>query len=234
VSAWIALFIIAIASLMLLLKGDGMDVTGLTGHEFAYLAAGLALLVFIGGGVVAAYRGRLGQAVRDAVTWVALGLALVTIYSYRENLMPVAGRLAGELLPGSPMMVVTPDGGPAEVRIRRRLGGHFVAQVRINDHKAPMLVDTGASTIVLTPQDAKKAGIELDKLVYAVPVYTANGRTVAARARLDEVSIGPLRQRRVEALVARPGALNQSLLGMSFLSRLRSYEFSGDYLTLRG
>ena len=59
-------------------------------------------------------------------------------------------------------------------------------------------------------------------------------RTVAARIRLKEVAIGPLDRQNVDALVAHPGALSQSLLGMSFLSRLRSYEFSGDFLTLRG
>jgi aspartyl protease family protein len=57
---------------------------------------------------------------------------------------------------------------------------------------------------------------------------------MTARVRLDNVAIGPLDRRKVEALVAKPGALTQSLLGMSFLSRLRSYEFSGDFLTLRG
>ena len=97
-----------------------------------------------------------------------------------------------------------------------------------------MIVDTGASTIVLTPEDAKSAGIDIDGLTYRVPVITANGRTVAARVRLNEVAIGPLDRKQVDALVAQPGALTQSLLGMSFLSRLRSYEFSGDFLTLRG
>ena len=55
-----------------------------------------------------------------------------------------------------------------------------------------MIVDTGASTIVLTPEDAVKAGIDVDRLTYSVPVLTANGGTVAARIRLDTVSIGPL------------------------------------------
>jgi aspartyl protease family protein len=63
---------------------------------------------------------------------------------------------------------------------------------------------------------------------------TANGRTTAARVRLDSVAIGPLDRQKVDALVAEPNAMSESLLGMSFLSRLRSYEFSGDFLTLRG
>ena len=97
-----------------------------------------------------------------------------------------------------------------------------------------MIVDTGASTIVLRPEDAKRAGVDISNLNYRVPVLTANGRTVAARVYLDKVAIGPLDRQRVEALVAQPGAMTQSLLGMSFLSRLRSYEFTGDFLTLRG
>ena len=97
-----------------------------------------------------------------------------------------------------------------------------------------MIVDTGASSIVLTPEDARAAGIDVDEMTFRVPVLTANGRTMAARIWLEDVAIGPRDRTRVEALIAQPGALSQSLLGMSFLSRLRSYEFSGDYLTLRG
>ena len=87
---------------------------------------------------------------------------------------------------------------------------------------------------MLRPEDAKKAGIDVSKLSFTVPVMTANGRTVAARVRLDSVAIGPLQREDVDALVAEPKALTESLLGMSFLGRLRSYEFSGDFLTLRG
>ena len=65
-------------------------------------------------------------------------------------------------------------------------------------------------------------------------MLTANGRAMAARLRLDSVAIGPVDRQKVDALVAQKDALTQSLLGMSFLSRLRSYEFSGDFLTLRG
>jgi len=65
-------------------------------------------------------------------------------------------------------------------------------------------------------------------------VLTANGRTTAARVRLETVSIGPLQRDDVDALVAESKALTESLLGMSFLGRLRSYEFSGDFLSLRG
>jgi aspartyl protease family protein len=171
---------------------------------------------------------------RDAVTWLALGLGLVTLYAYKDDLMPIAARVVGELLPGSAMTVEQSSGGLTEVKIRKRLDGHFTANTKVNGKTISMIVDTGASSIVLRPEDAKKAGIDVKKLTFRVPVLTANGRTTAARVRLEKVSIGPLDREGVDALVAPQGALTQSLLGMSFLSRLRSYEFSGDFLTLRG
>ncbi|ODR98457.1 hypothetical protein AUC68_08470 [Methyloceanibacter methanicus] len=132
------------------------------------------------------------------------------------------------------MTVETSAGGLTEVKIRKRLNGHFTAKVEVNGMPVSMIVDTGASSIVLTPEDAQAAGIDVDEMTFRVPVLTANGRTMAARIWLEDVAIGPLDRTRVEALIAQPGALSQSLLGMSFLSRLRSYEFSGDFLTLRG
>jgi aspartyl protease family protein len=233
VTTWLALFILAFAAILLVADESGM-IAGLDAATFGYVALFLALLVFIGGGMLGSYRGRAGTMVRDAVTWLALGLGLIAIYAYKDELMPIAARVVGELLPGSAMTVEQSSGGVTEVRIRKRLDGHFTANVTVNGKEISMIVDTGASSIVLRPQDARKAGIDVKRLTYRVPVLTANGRTLAARVRLEEVAIGPLDRKKVDALVAQPGALSQSLLGMSFLSRLRSYEFSGDFLTLRG
>jgi aspartyl protease family protein len=233
VTTWIALFILALGAMLLVSSESGM-IAGLDSTTFGYAALCLALLVFIGGGMLGSYSGRAGAMLRDAVTWLALGLGLVTVYAYKDELMPIAARVVGELIPGSAMTVEQSAGGLAEVRIRKRLDGHFTASVDVNGKPISMIVDTGASTIVLRPEDAEKAGIDISSLTFKVPVLTANGRTVAARIRLDKVGIGPLDRQKVDALVAQPGALTQSLLGMSFLSRLRSYEFSGDFLTLRG
>jgi len=233
VTTWVALFILALAAMLLIADDSGM-IAGVDSTIFGYVALLLALLVYIGGGMLGSYRGRVGDMARDAVLWLALGLGLVAIYAYKDAILPIAARVVGELVPGSAMTVEQSSGGLTEVRIRKRLDGHFTAYAKVNGASISMIVDTGASSIVLRPEDARKAGIDVSKLTYRVPVLTANGRTIAARVRLDEVSIGPLDRKGVEALVASPGALSQSLLGMSFLSRLRSYEFSGDFLTLRG
>lgn len=232
-TTWLALFILAFAAILLVADESGM-IAGLDSTTFGYVALLLALLVYLGGGMLGTYRGRVGHMARDAVTWLALGLGLVALYAYKDELMPLAARVVVELLPGSAMTVEQSAGGPIEVRIRKRLDGHFTANVAVNGKPVSMIVDTGASTIVLRPEDAKKAGIDVNSLTYRVPVLTANGRTLAARVRLETVAIGPLDRTKVDALVAQPGGLTQSLLGMSFLSRLRSYEFSGDFLTLRG
>ncbi len=100
--------------------------------------------------------------VRDAVTWLALGLGLVTLYAYKNELAPIAARVVGELLPGTAMTVEESAGGLTEVKIRKRLNGHFTANVDVNGKSISMIVDTGASSIVATPEDAKRVGIDID------------------------------------------------------------------------
>ena len=147
----------------------------------------------------------------------------------------VADRVIGELTPqGSQINVTAPQGTGQAVRIKRGWTGHFVANAKIKDKGVEMIVDTGASTVVLRHEDAKKLGINMRSLRYTVPVQTANGSSYAARVELDSIMIGKVGLQGVEALIAKPGSLHQSLLGMSFLSRLRSYEFAGEYLELRG
>ena len=96
-SAWIAIFVLALAAMLLVSNSSG-TIANIDSDTFGYVALSVALLVFIGGGVLMRYRGQAGAMFRDAVTWIALGLALVALYSYRDELLPIAGRLAGELL----------------------------------------------------------------------------------------------------------------------------------------
>ncbi|MGD9803896.1 MAG: TIGR02281 family clan AA aspartic protease [Hyphomicrobiaceae bacterium] len=203
-------------------------------QELAALAAMLALLVIVLPAVFGGYKERVGGAVRDLLSWTALGLILVAGYSYRDELGRIAFRIAGEFSPpGASLSVEQRQAGERAVRIRRRGDGHFVARVSVDGASVSMLVDTGASTVVLRQSDARLLGVDTRRLRYTVPVQTANGLAYAAHARLREVAIGSITLHNVDALVAQPGALKESLLGMSFLSRLRSYEFAGDFVTFR-
>jgi clan AA aspartic protease (TIGR02281 family) len=125
------------------------------------------------------------------------------------------------------------DAGNRSLRIRRGSNGHFTVNANVNGVSLIMLIDTGASTVVLKPADAQRLGIDVDGLKYTVPVQTSTGTTYAAHVRLRNLALGPISLNDVDALVAKPGALKENLLGISFLSRLRSYEFTTDMLTLR-
>ena len=87
--------------------------------------------------------------------------------------------------------------------------------------------------VVLRAEDARKLGLDPDKLDYRTPVATANGRTHAAPITLETLSVGDITKRRVRALVARPGALHENLLGQSFLTQLSGYAVERNRLVLR-
>jgi aspartyl protease family protein len=120
------------------------------------------------------------------------------------------------------------------VQIARGQSGEFALRARINGVVAPMVVDTGATSVVLTYETAKAAGLPLELLDYDVDVETAGGHTKAARLTLDRLAIGKLVERSVPALVVPHGQMKTNLLGMSFLDRLESWEVRADHLMLRG
>jgi aspartyl protease family protein len=217
------------------LSGDTDRLTQLAGDNAGYILAALALLALYLMTVSGDYYGRRRDAVRHAAIWLGIGCLLIVGYTYREELRTVVYRVAGEVLPpGHTILIDTTPAGEQAVRLRRHDNGHFVARGAVNGVSLSLLVDTGASTVVLKPADAERVGVDTKALSFTMPVSTANGTAYAAPVRLKSVSVGPLELRDVEALVTQPGALNENLLGMSFLKRLRSYEFSGDFLTLRG
>lgn len=123
---------------------------------------------------------------------------------------------------------------PRKVEIDRGNGGEFLLEARINGHAIPMVIDTGATSVVLTYETAKAAGVPLELLSYDVDLETAAGYTKAARLTLDRLAIGNLVERSVPALIGQRGQMKTNLLGMSFLDRLESWEVRADKLLLRG
>jgi aspartyl protease family protein len=174
------------------------------------------------------YRQRFSHVLRSAVIWALIALTLVLGYSYRFELRDVADRVLAQFLPGR----AATKGRTVE--IARGAGGSFSVVTQVNGARIAMVLDTGASAVVLTQEAAKAAGLPLEVLNYSVTVDTANGRARAAPVTLERVSIGSITERSVPALVAQAGQLRASLLGMSFLNRLESWEVRGDRLLLRG
>jgi len=120
------------------------------------------------------------------------------------------------------------------VQIARGQGGEFTLRAKVNGVNAPMVVDTGATLVVLTQETARAAGLPLEFLTYNVDLETAGGHTKAARLTLDRLAIGNLVERSIPALIVPHGQMKTNLLGMSFLDRLESWEVRPDRLVLHG
>lgn len=112
--------------------------------------------------------------------------------------------------------------------------GHYVVHPSIDNFRVRMLVDTGASLVALTAADARALGLRPAASEYRMQLNTANGTVRAARVNLREVRLGSILVRNIEAVVLPEGALSMSLLGTSFLGKLRGYEVQGGRMLLRG
>lgn len=221
------------AGLALLIFNNSSGQTfGFANDDFAHLVQLSAIAVLLSAGILAGRRGRASEVLRNIAIWLVVALVLVAGYLYRYDLQSFGARMTAGLIPGSPMVMTTSEGGK-EVILYRARNGHFQAQVTVDGKTIPMLVDTGASSIVLSWRDAKALGLDMDGLSFSIPVQTANGQAMAAPIRLASVAIGPIERSSLRALVAEDGRLEESLLGMSFLSTLGSLQMQTDQLRLR-
>ncbi|OYX59035.1 MAG: hypothetical protein B7Y86_00990 [Brevundimonas subvibrioides] len=139
-----------------------------------------------------------------------------------------------------PAMMVVPGGASATVRpapgqpaqIARAADGHYWAEADIDGRAIRVLVDTGASVVALTRQDALRLGLRLTPADFTQTIETASGPVKAAPIDLDHVAVAGARVNKVRALVVEEG-LPHSLLGMSYLGRLSAFEARPTGLTLR-
>jgi aspartyl protease family protein len=219
-----------IIAVLIVMARQGGTVAPLSNRDLSSLGYKVALLVFVSGAVLTLFRERLTEAITAALLWVVVGLFLVVGYSYRLQLHDVADRVMVVLVPGH----IFSRGHDVEIYRSASSTDFYIREVRVNEALVPMVLDTGASTIVLTQDDAKAAGLPLALLDYTVSIDTANGRTHAAPLKIKLIGIGDIEEHSVDALVAQAGTLRTSLLGMSFLNRLQSWEVHGTHLMLHG
>lgn len=225
---WGLLVGLGLGMLILVARIDTARMVGLGPDDFGALVIRVSLLVFLGGSVLLLFRHRLSAALEAAMFWGLIALLLAAGYTYRHDLREVADRVLAEMIPGRAAV------RGHVVEIARSRPGDFQVAAQINGARVSTVLDTGASAVVLTYEAAKAAGLPLEVLAYTVGVDTANGRAKAAPVTLDRLAIGSIVERAVPALIAPPGQLKVSLLGMSFLNRLESWEVRGDKLLLRG
>ena len=225
---WLLMAAIALSLVVLFARHDKGNIGPMTTDDFASLSVKLIWLVALGGSALVLFRENIAKALQIVLAWIVIGLVLALGYTYRFELRGAYDRVMAEMVPGR----AATNGRVVE--IARSSGGEFGIRTQVNGGTVPMVLDTGASAVVLTQEAAKAAGLPLEVLNYSVTVDTANGKTRAAAVTLDRVSVGGLVERSVPALIAQPGQLRTSLLGMSFLNRLESWEVRGDKLILRG
>jgi len=224
---WFMLATLTAALLALVARSEG-GTAGLAQLDIAALALKVGLVVFIGTLALALFRERFSRAVDSALFWIVIAILFAIGYAYRGELRDVADRVMAEFLPGHAV-------GRAHVVEIGRLSGNFSVTAQLNNGaRVAMVIDTGASSVVLTQDAARAAGLPVEVLTYTVNIETANGRTRAAPVTLDSLAVGSIVERAVPALIAQRGQLRSSLLGMSFLSRLESWEVRGEKLVMRG
>lgn len=162
----------------------------------------------------------------DASSAVVLTMAVASSLSAAWWLNHLDGRGRAEAAP----MVAAAHGTDAQVV--RGADGHYWAQASIDGRAVRVMVDTGASVVALTPEDAARLGVEPQAADYNAVVQTASGPVDAAPVTLKHVAVAGARVDDVQALVVREG-LAHSLLGMSYLGRLSRFEATPSGLTLR-
>lgn len=211
----------------LLVSADAGSLLGLTQMQLAQLVPLVVFAIVLAAGAFSR-RQRFSSIMGNLAAWLAIFVFALVGYTYREDITAMAANVLGELAPASAIV----DSRNGTATFRRGLDGHFLVSSSVNGAKMRMLFDTGASAVVLTYADAEKAGIDVAALRFDTPVTTANGTGRAAVVRLDRIEVGGIARRNVMAFVAERGALQGSLLGMTFLETLSRFSVAGNSLEM--
>ena len=176
--------------------------------------------------------------VQLAVSWLVAAAVVIGLVAHFDEVRSALGlKLTsadfGVLGEAPRAREAQPRHSERSVEIRANRSGHFETRVHINGRAVDVMVDTGATVVALTWEDARAAGIHVRASDFTNKVSTANGDTLMAPVILDSVSIEDITVRNVRAVVAEMGKMQTTLLGMSFLSRLGKAEMSSGILVLR-
>lgn len=189
------------------------------GFDYGRLVYLVLLGAAIGGYFLAEGRQGLGRTARQAAVWGFIFLGAIAGIGLWDDIRATV----------SPQQLVLGDG--SRIEVPRARDGHFYLTLDVNGTPVDFVVDTGASDVVLTRQDAARVGLDPERLRYVGVAMTANGEVPIAPVRLDELRLGDVTDRKVRASV-NGGELFRSLLGMSYLGRFEKIEIARDRLIL--
>jgi aspartyl protease family protein len=189
------------------------------GDQIGNLIYLLILGAVIGGWVLVQARGNIGKTMQHVAAWALIFVGAIAAVGLWQD-------IRGSVMP---QQMVFGDEG--RIELPRAPDGHYYVTLDINGAPVRFVVDTGASSMVLTRRAATKAGLDPERLPYLTDAMTANGIVQTARVTLESVALGPFSDARVPAYV-NAGEMDNSLLGMSYLDRFSKLEISGGTLVL--
>jgi aspartyl protease family protein len=181
--------------------------------------------------VLSAARKRVCGVMRNLMIFAAILIGLGTFMAQMADKMSPAAASATT----APRRAVVETEAPASGRslsIPRDARGHFQADGRIDGQRVNFMVDTGASVVALNEKSAARFGLRPARGDINATVSTATGTVKAARTRLAMIELGDLVVRDVDALVLPDSALSENLLGLSFLSKLKRFEYANGKMVL--
>jgi aspartyl protease family protein len=172
----------------------------------------------IGGSAIVAGRKNMGKMAQQAAIWALIFVGVIGAYGLWED-------IASDNNPRQALV------DAQTIAVPRSFDGHYHLTLNINGTDVEFVVDTGASQVVLTQADAARIGLDVENLVFSGSASTANGTVRTAPVVLDRVSLEGIDDTRVGAVVNQ-GAMDTSLLGMTYLGRYDRIEISNDELVL--
>ena len=193
--------------------------------ETASLIYSLLLLVLVGSALVSRSL-PIGQTLKMALGWVGIFALIFLLVSFRPEMKLIWGRVTGEL-----GLASGPEISGAPMTLRKRDDGHFWVDADVNGHRVEFMVDSGATFTALSAPAARDAGVEPDAFSMKIAIGTANGTIEADRATVSELRLGSLVMQD-HAIVVAEAFGDTNVLGMNFLSALKSWRVEGSSMIL--
>jgi aspartyl protease family protein len=168
----------------------------------------------------------LARTLKYALAWAAIFAGAVVLYTFRG----VAGQAWEQIK--REINTATPFRSGRTVRILMNVDGHFHIDARVNSHNVDFMIDSGATTSVMSQADARAANVAIDETGFPVAIETANGMTMMRRAQIGTLDLGGMVRSDHAILVSADAADDVNLLGMNFLSSLKSWRVEGREMVL--
>jgi len=191
----------------------------MTGDDTASLIYLVLLACAVGGWFLMQGRDSIGKTLQMAMIWGFIFLGMVAGYGLWSDVQRQT--TGGQML----------QRGEGQISVPRQPDGHYYLTLELNAERIRFVVDTGATDMVLTRADARRAGLDPDTLNFIGIANTANGQVRTAPVRIDTVKLGNITDTNVRASV-NGGEMDGSLLGMGYLEKWGRIEISGGELRL--